>query len=112
MNFNLDDVAVVHNKEAHRFEARVDNQLSLLTYRRTGDRVAFLHTEVPAALERHGLAGKLARAALDFARAENLRVIPVCPYVANYIGKHAENQDLLEPAELARLLSRPARSAS
>ncbi len=112
MDFNLNDVAVTHNEETHRFEARVENLTSLLTYRRTGDRITFLHTEVPPSLERHGLAAKLTRAALDFARAEHLRVVPLCPYVADYIRKHAEYQDLVAPGDGRNLQSRSNRAGS
>jgi hypothetical protein len=112
MDFNLNDVAVINNVEAQRFEARVQNLLSLLTYRRLGNRITFVHTEVPPALERKGLAAKLTRTALDFARAENLQVIPLCPYVANYIRKHPEVQDLLAPADLRNILSRSTEAKS
>ena len=53
------------------------------------------HTVVPLALEGHGIAGRLARAALDYARDRGLSVVPLCPYVADYIGKHPEYEDLV-----------------
>ena len=99
----LNDVTVVNNEEAHRFEARLGNEMALISYRRTGDRIAFRHAEVPVAFEGKGVAGKLARAALDFARANKLQVVPVCPFVASYIRKHAEYQDLLSPGDRERL---------
>jgi predicted GNAT family acetyltransferase len=36
------------------------------------------------------------KGALDQVRTDGLRVIAQCPFVKAYIGKHAENQDLLE----------------
>lgn len=54
------------------------------------------HTEVPPALRGHGLAGELVQAVLDWARAQGLRVRPTCSYVAAYMQRHAETQDLLE----------------
>jgi len=50
---------------------------------------------VPPALEGRGIAGKLARAALDYARERKLSVIPRCPFVAAYIRKHPEYQSLV-----------------
>jgi predicted GNAT family acetyltransferase len=54
-----------------------------------------VHTEVPEQYQGQGLAGKLATAALEWARASGLKVIPSCPYVSNYIGKHPEFADLV-----------------
>jgi uncharacterized protein len=92
---NLNNLNIVHNEAAERFEMLVDGLRALLTYRRFPDRIVFLHAEVPPSLEGQGLAGKLTRFALDFARANHLRVVPRCPYVSNFIRKHAEYQDLV-----------------
>ena len=102
---NLDDVVVTHNEEASRFEATVDGLLSLLTYRRFPDRIVLQHTEVPPPLERKGLAAKLTRTALDFARANHLRVVPSCPYASSFLRKHREYQDLVSAVDLQKILS-------
>ena len=106
MDLNLDNVTVIHNEEARRFELLIDGQRSLLTYRRFPDRIVFDHTEVPEPLEGHGLAAKLSRAALDFACANRLRVVPLCPYVSAFIRKHPEYQDLVSSDYLQKLQSR------
>jgi len=95
MDFDPEDVPVVHNESAHRFEATVGGLLAVLTYVRFPDRIVYNHTEVPAPLEGHGLAAKLASTGLDFARANHLLVIPRCAYIASYIQKHPEYQDLV-----------------
>jgi predicted GNAT family acetyltransferase len=33
--------------------------------------------------------------ALDYARAQNLKVLPICPFTKGFIGRHREYQDLL-----------------
>jgi hypothetical protein len=106
MEVNLDDIIITNNEEAQRFEATVDGLRSMITYRRFPDRIVFNHTEVPPPLRGKGLAAKLARAALDFARANHLRVIPLCPYVSSFIRKHSEYQDLVSTDDLQKLLSR------
>ena len=106
MSVNLDNVSVTHNEEARRFEIPVNGLRALLTYRRFPERIVFDHTEVPKPLEGRGLAAKLARFALDFARANHLRVVPLCPYVSNFIRKHPEYQDLLSSDDLLKLGSR------
>jgi predicted GNAT family acetyltransferase len=106
MDLNLEAVIITNNEEAKRFEAQVDGLLSLLTYRRFPDRIVINHTEVPSPLEGKGLAAKLARTALDFARANRLRVVSLCPYVSAFIRKHVEYQDLISVEDLQKLLSR------
>lgn len=105
MELNLDAVAITHNEQAHRFEATVDGLRSLLTYRLFPDRIVLYHTEVPTPIEGHGIAAKLTRAALDFARANHLRVIPSCPYVSSFLRKNSEYHDLLSVEDLQKILS-------
>jgi uncharacterized protein len=104
VNGNLNDVTVANNETAQRYEARVAGQLAVITYQRLGDRIIFMHTEVPEALEGHGIAGKMARVALDDARARHLAVIPRCPFVASYIRRHPEYADLVPLGDRAGLL--------
>jgi uncharacterized protein len=106
VNVDLNNLTVTHNEEAQRFELLVDGLLALLTYHRLPDRIVIIHTEVPQAFEGHGLAAKLSRAALDFARLNHLRVVPLCPYVSEFIRKHPQYQDLVSSDDLQKLLTR------
>lgn len=106
MELNLDAISVTHNEAAHRFEAAVDGLRALITYRRFPDRIVLQHTEVPAPFEGHGIAAKLTRTALDFARANHLLVVPLCPYVSSFLRRHREYDDLLSPDDLQNILSR------
>ena len=104
VELNLDAVAVTHNEAVHRFEATVDGLRALLAYRLFPDRIVLQHTEVPAPFEGHGIAAKLTRAALDFARANHLRVVPLCPYVSSFLRQHREYHDLLSADDLQKIL--------
>ncbi len=95
MEDTLEQTAVDHNEGARRFEARVGDAVAFLDYRRVPKTLHLIHTEVPAELEGRGLASALARAALNFARHENLRVVPSCAFVAGYIDKHPEYAELV-----------------
>jgi predicted GNAT family acetyltransferase len=88
-------VTVRDNPGAERYEAEVDGGLAVAAYRLGGDTIVFTHTEVPEELEGQGIAGQVVRFALDDARARGLRVEPRCPYVAEYIRRHPEYQDLV-----------------
>jgi len=111
VDLNLDSITVTNNEEAQRFEAQADGRRALLAYRRFPDRIVLSHIEVPPPLESKGLAAKLARSALDFARANHFRVVPLCPYVAAFIRRHAEYHDLVSADDLQKLLSRSSGAA-
>ena len=86
---------VTDNREQNQFEMRVGEALARIVYRREGGRIALIHTEVPDALSGQGIGSRLVRGALDRVRAEGIRVIPSCSFVAAYIARHPEDQDLL-----------------
>jgi uncharacterized protein len=108
MDDDLADAPVEHDEGAHQFRLRRGDQVALIQYSRAADRIVFLHTEVPSALEGQGIGGKLARAALDYARDHELAVIARCPFVAAYVRRHPEYQALLPPAERERVLGPPS----
>jgi predicted GNAT family acetyltransferase len=89
------EIIVQHNPAASRFEARVGTQLAVADYTLGDGRIVFTHTYVPTGLRGHGIAEKLVRAGLDFAKAENRRVVPQCSYVEVFIQRHKEFQPLL-----------------
>ena len=101
MDFDLDQIPIKNNEEAQRFEARVGTHLAVADYVLTKQNViVFTHTEVPKALEGQGLASKLIRFALDHARAQQLTVMPMCPFVKAFILRHPEYRDLVKPGFL------------
>jgi hypothetical protein len=92
-------VVVADAPERRRFEATVDGELAgFLVYRLRPGLLALIHTEVEERFEGHGLGGRLARFALDQARAEGLAVLPFCPFVADWLKRHREYVELV-PAE-------------
>ena len=86
---------VRHNPSAGRFEAGSEANPAHLDYRLEGAVAEIVHTEVPAEYQGQGLAGKLAAEALGWARAQGFKVVPSCSYVAGFIAKRPEWQDLL-----------------
>ncbi|MGA0609065.1 GNAT family N-acetyltransferase [Caldimonas sp. KR1-144] len=89
------DIHVTHNPAHSRFEVTIDDQLAVCDYRRDGQTLVLPHTLVPVALQGRGVAAQLVRAALEWARAEKLKVEPWCSYVASYMHRHPETRDLL-----------------
>ncbi|HUR89963.1 MAG TPA: GNAT family N-acetyltransferase [Ramlibacter sp.] len=83
--------------ERHRYELDVDGRLAArIDYRvKDGHSIDLIHTEVDPAHEGQGLASKIAKFALDDARAKGRKVIASCEYIASYVRKHAQYEDLL-----------------
>jgi uncharacterized protein len=88
---------VVHNAAAGQFEARTEHGVALLKYAVRGDALDLAHTTVPPDAEGQGVGAALAKAALDHARREGVRVIPSCPFVAAYVRRHKEYAELVAP---------------
>jgi hypothetical protein len=88
---------VTRNDARRRFEAAVDGHTGVLTYREAAGRVTLIHTEVPAELRGRGVAGELARAALEDARRRRVLVRPLCPFVQAFMKRHPEYADLVAP---------------
>jgi predicted GNAT family acetyltransferase len=83
------------NTRSHRFELEIDDQVAKSWYRLQGNVITFTHTEVPDALSGKGVGSALAKGALDAARAAGRKVVALCPFIASYIKRHREYQDLL-----------------
>lgn len=89
------DVQVRHEGHAGRFVAEVEGVQARLDYRRSDDTMTIVHTIVPAAIGGRGIAARLVESALEFARAQGLKVVPQCSYAAAHVAKHPEYADLV-----------------
>jgi uncharacterized protein len=90
-----DQYSVSHNPAAGQFEIRTEHGTALLRYAHRGAELDLIHTEVPEALEGKGYGAALAKAALEYAAAEDMKVIPSCPFVSTYIRRHPEHAGLV-----------------
>jgi len=81
--------------EKSRFEITVGGHTAFSEYSRRDGVVVFVHTEVPEALGGKGVGSALARGALDIVRARGERIVIRCPFIAAFVHKHPEYQDLV-----------------
>ena len=86
---------VRRNPAGDRYELRIGDDVAVAAYSQQGAVVTFTHTEVPEALEGHGVASRLIEGALDDVRNRNLKIVPECRFVAAYVQRHPEVQDLV-----------------
>ncbi|QGF23201.1 GNAT family N-acetyltransferase [Raineyella fluvialis] len=94
MSDEVDNFSIEHDRSGQQFLLRDgDKQIGEINYLAFGEdgkeRILY-HTGVNKEYEGRGLAGRLAKAALDDTVAEGLTVVPVCPYVRSYLKRHAE----------------------
>jgi len=86
---------ILHDIKKQKFYVVVDNLESHLEYVKMDNVLNINHTYVPNALRGRGIAGKIVKVALTYAEENNLKIIPSCSYVADYIRRHEEYKKLL-----------------
>lgn len=96
MSTIADQLTIVHNENADRFEAEINGQLAVVDYERRGDVLYFTHTRTPVPYRGQGIAGKLTAAALEYAKQEGLQIVPVCSYTSSYLQANPQYQPLLK----------------
>jgi NAD+ kinase len=90
------DATVVDSFERQRYELLIGGEVAgVLHYRRHGDQIELMHTEIEQSFSGRGLASRLASAALEDARGRATPVVPSCPFVIGYLDRHPEYSDLL-----------------
>jgi predicted GNAT family acetyltransferase len=90
------DRAVRDNKQEHRFEMMLgEGKMAFIQYRQAGEGVlALTHAEVPEEFEGRGIGNALVKRTFELVRAEELKIIPACPFVAAYLRRHPEYTSL------------------
>jgi predicted GNAT family acetyltransferase len=78
-----------------RFELEVDGALAFVDYQRDGRKLLLTHAEVPPALRGGGVGSRLVQGTLALVRERGEKVVPLCSFVAHYMERHPEVQDLL-----------------
>lgn len=92
------DTSVVDNRQAGRFELRLDGEMAgHLTYERADDVVSLVELTTDLRRAGQGLGLTLVRGALDAVSAEGKSVLPVCPFVRDFIQRHPVYLDLVPP---------------
>jgi predicted GNAT family acetyltransferase len=89
-------ITVTDDAGAARYEIRLDDDLAgFLQYRLHTGLIELVHTEIDEEFEGRGLGSRLISFALDDARERGLAVLPVCPFVNDYIQRHRQYVDLV-----------------
>lgn len=89
---------IIQNNEDSKgyFKAVSDGkQAGLMTYSWAGsDKFIIDHTEVDAEFKGQGVGEKMIMAAVEYARKNNLKILPLCPFAASVFKKNTDIQDV------------------
>lgn len=91
---------IEHEQSGHRgtfFIEEEGKRVAELTYTVAGSKVILDHTEVDDSLRGTGSGRKLVAAAVDWAREENVQLMPLCPFARSVFDKSPEFADVLVP---------------
>ena len=93
----MKDYELQNNEEKHQYEFHINDYTPRIEYILVKDEIYLTHTEVPAGLEGKGISSRLILAVLKDIESKNLKLIPLCPFVAVYIKRHPEWKRILKP---------------
>ena len=87
----MENYKLIDTVALHQYEFRIGDLIPRIEYIKTKNGEIYLtHTEVPSALEGKGVGSSLVRLALEDIERQQLRLVPLCPFVAGYVQKHPE----------------------
>jgi predicted GNAT family acetyltransferase len=90
---------VQQETKGHRgsfFIERNGQRLAEMTYSVGGVIAIIDHTDVSEALRGTGTGARLVNAAVEWARAEHMQIVPLCPYAKSVFDKTAAYGDVLK----------------
>lgn len=81
---------LIDNETAKQYELHIDGHVPKIEYIKAQSQIYLTHTEVPKALEGKGIGGKIVKLVLEDIEEKGLMLVPLCPFVAQYIKRHPE----------------------
>jgi len=91
--------AVVENRPTQNQYALVEDgeTIGFAAYEVAGHEIRFTHTEIEPSRRSAGLGARLVQGALDDVRENTeLRVVPLCPFVVDFVDEHVDYRELLD----------------
>lgn len=77
-----------NNEAAQRFELKENGGITFADYRLSGRKLMIDHVETPPAMRGQGAAGRLMQQITDYAKSQNLEIIPICSYAAAWVRRN------------------------
>lgn len=90
-------MTVEHDPKSHKFFVVLGGEEAVLEYELDGSIINFYHTFVPNSARGKGVAEKLVKAGFEYARSNQLKVIPSCPYISQtFLNRYQEYRLLVK----------------
>ena len=90
------DVQLEQRKSGGRYTLVVETHEAEMTYSRASAQLIIIdHTGVPDALRGHGIGQVLVTRAVEDARRDGFKIIPLCPFASAQFRRHPEWRDVL-----------------
>jgi predicted GNAT family acetyltransferase len=93
------------NNSLKRFELEVKGSIAYIDYKLSHQLLFLIHTEVPAALRGTGVGSLIVQKALEYAKENDYKIVPICPFVQSYLKRHPEWKQVEAP-DAARFLNK------
>ena len=94
---NYDEQKLKVNDTLHRLELEIDGSIAFIDYKLLRDRLFLIHTEVPPELKGKGAGSAIVQKALQYAKDNNYKLVPICPFVQSYLKRHKEWNSIVAP---------------
>ncbi|WP_223034264.1 GNAT family N-acetyltransferase [Hanstruepera marina] len=86
----------INDQKGVFFVEKDNHRLAEMTYSKAGpDKIIIDHTEVDDSLRGQGVGKLLVKAAVDYARELQIKILPLCPFAAAVFKKQTEYNDVL-----------------
>jgi len=89
------DEKVIHEKDNERFIIYTEDKEAFVEYRMKNNEMDVYHTYTHPSLRGKGLAAQVVRAAFEYAKENNLKVVPTCSYVQAFVRRYKEYRELI-----------------
>ena len=92
---NYDEQKLKVNEALHRLELEVDGNIAFIEYKLVRNTLFLIHTEVPQELKGKGAGSAIVQKALQYAKDNSYKIVPICSFVRGYSKKHKEWNDIV-----------------
>jgi predicted GNAT family acetyltransferase len=98
----MPEITIANEPEHNRYVIAADGaRVGFAQYREQPGELVVTHAEVDAAVGGQGFGSQLVAYVLADARSRDLAVVPLCPFVREYIARNPEHRDLVPEARRA-----------
>ena len=92
-----DEKQLTLNPKSHRLELEIDGNIAFIEYKLSHNILFLIHTEVPVALRGKGAGSAIVQKALQYAKDNNYKIVPICPFVQYYLNRNKGWNDMVAP---------------